>query len=111
MAEDLQIESVDGVVVARIGGRFDGKAVSSMKDALKQLPTDAVALDMSAVNFIDSAALGLVVSLFRRVREAEGKFCLFGLQPPVMAIFELTRLHRTFDLYDDQAKALAALKG
>ena len=110
MSENLNIEQVDSVQVARIGGRFDAKAVEDMKAELRSIPLNAVALDLAAVTFIDSSALGFVVSIFRRTQEAKGKLALFGLKPQVMAIFELTRLHRTFDIYDTQEQALAALK-
>ncbi len=95
----------------RPSGRFDAKVVENMKADLKSVDPGAVALGFAQVTFIDSSALGFVVSIFRRTREAKGKLALFGLKPPVMAIFELTRLHRTFDIYESEVQALAAING
>lgn len=111
MNTNYEIQPDDGVSIVRIHGRFDAKAVEEMKPEVKALSPEAIALDMSDVTFIDSSALGLVVSIFRRTQEAKGNMALFGLKPQVTAIFELTRLHRTFDIFEDQAQAMSALKG
>lgn len=109
MPKQIEIEQVDGVEVVRLSGRLDAKSVEDLKAEMKGLNNQAVALDLTKVNFVDSSALGLIVSVFRRIQESGGKFCLFGLSAQVSAIFELTRLHRIFDIYADQAQALGAL--
>lgn len=111
MSDAMELSTAGDVTILRISGRFDARTVEDIKDDVKQVDMSAVAMDLSNVTFVDSSALGLIVSVFRRVQEVEGRFCLFGLSPQVMAIFELTRLHRTFDIYDDEGQALAALAG
>lgn len=109
MSEKLKIEAVDDKKIIRLVGRVDARYVQEISTDVKAVATDVLALDMSKVTFIDSSALGLIVSTFRRNQEAGSKFCLFGMSPQVRAVFELTRLHRIFDIFDDEQQALAAL--
>ncbi len=109
MSEKLKIEALDDKKIIRLVGRVDARYVQEISTDVKAVATDILALDMSKVTFIDSSALGLIVSTFRRNQEAGSKFCLFGMSPQVRAVFELTRLHRIFDIFDDEQQALAAL--
>ncbi len=47
-------------------------------------------------------------SKFKRVRIGEGDVRLAGLQPDVLRVFQLVRLTRVFDSYDDTATAVAS---
>lgn len=109
MSDQLKVELLNGVTVARLIGRIDAKCVQVIGESLKAQAGDVLALDMSKVNFIDSSALGLIVSTFRRNQEAGSKFCLYGMTPQVKAVFELTRLHRIFDIFEAEEQALAAM--
>lgn len=62
--------------------------------------TSKVAIDMSALQFVDSSGLGALLSCLRFCNEQGGSLVLFGLQRPVTALFELMRMHRVFNLFD-----------
>ena len=62
----------------------------------------AIAVDMSAVDFIDSSFLGILVSAMK-VADSQGKkIILFGLRPNVKAIFDLTRLDKLIPIFPDK---------
>ncbi len=63
-------------------------------------------IDLSACNFIDSSFLGVLVSTLKRVTKNGGDLKIVGLQPPVRAMFELTRLFRVFDTFVDLQDAI-----
>jgi len=109
VSDQLKIEENNGVSVARLIGRVDAKCVQDIGESLKAQANGVLAIDMSKVSFIDSSALGLIVSTYRRNQEAGGKFCLFGMSAQVRAVFELTRLHRIFDIFETEEQALASL--
>ncbi|MEY3018304.1 MAG: hypothetical protein RL336_1439 [Pseudomonadota bacterium] len=109
MSDQLKIEQIDGVTVARLIGRIDTKCVQSIGETLKAHSGDVLSIDMSKVSFIDSSALGLIVSTYRRNQEVGSKFCLFGMTPQVRAVFELTRLHRIFDIFENEPQAMSAV--
>ena len=70
---------------------------SGMKDLL---------VDLKEVRFIDSSGLGVLVSGFKNAATHQGSIKLCSLQTQVKSMFELTRLHRVFDVYQTIDEAL-----
>ena len=64
-----------------------------------------VILDLTGVDFLDSAGVGVLVGLFKhaRLRGGRARFC--GLTPGVRSVLEIIRLDRIFEIYDDVAAA------
>lgn len=65
-------------------------------------------IDLKAVRFVDSSGLGSLVSGFKNASARNGNLKLCGLQPQVRSMFELTRLHRVFEIFPDANEALAS---
>jgi len=63
-------------------------------------------IDLREVRFIDSSGLGALVSGFKNASTRQGSLKLSGLQTQVKSMFELTRLHRIFDIYPNTDEAL-----
>jgi anti-sigma B factor antagonist len=91
--------------------RIDAAAADGLRTELRQLAAHGsgrLLLDMAAVKFIDSTGLGVIVTALKTARERGGAVALFALPGKVRALVELTRLHLVFDIYADEAAALAA---
>lgn len=56
-------------------------------------------IDLKEVRFIDSSGLGTLVSGFKNASTRQGNLKLSALQTQVKSMFELTRLHRVFDIF------------
>ena len=67
-----------------------------------------VILDLSGVNFIDSAGLGALLSIMRNLGERGGDFRVCSVAKPVRVLFELVRLHKVLDIHETRTEALAA---
>lgn len=65
-------------------------------------------VDMQEVRFVDSSGLGALVSGFKNASARSGNLKLSGLQPQVKSMFELTRLHRVFEIFPNAQEALAS---
>ena len=65
-----------------------------------------IVLDMSQVQFVDSSIIGALVGLLRRARAAGGDVKLAAVTPEVEMIFEITRLHRVFQILPTVAAAV-----
>jgi anti-sigma B factor antagonist len=55
-------------------------------------------IDFLDTGYIDSAGLGALVSLSKRIREADGSLRLINLNDDLRTLFELTRLDTLFAL-------------
>lgn len=67
-----------------------------------------VAVDLSAVEFIDSAGIGVLVALFKNSRLNGGRARFCGLRPGVRSVLEIIRLDQIFEIYDDVRAAVRA---
>ena len=106
----MNVELVEGsegntTVVAmptiRLSGRFDVTVCQAWRDCFDPLlgeTTSTVAVDLSAVDFADSAALSELVRAMKRCRSAGGDLRIIGLSDAVEDIFELTGLDKAFTI-------------
>ena len=67
-----------------------------------------VIIDMTEVEFADSSFLGAIVSGLKKITAIKGDIKILGLQPPVRAMFELTRLYKVFEIFDNKDDAISS---
>ncbi len=65
-----------------------------------------VVVDLSECEFVDSSFLGALVAGLKKATMRNGDLKIVGLQPPVRAMFELTRLYRIFDIFENEEDAI-----
>ncbi|MBZ4683191.1 MAG: anti-sigma factor antagonist [Fusobacteriaceae bacterium] len=65
-----------------------------------------IMIDLENVTYMDSSGLGVLVALLKRIKTEEGQLKLLNLPPSVAKIFELTRLTKFFEIYNDLDKAI-----
>ena len=65
-----------------------------------------VVVDLSGVEFVDSAGVAVLVGLFKNARGLGGHARFCGLTPGVRAVLELIQLDRIFEIYDDVDAAM-----
>jgi len=89
--------------------RMDAHNSGDLKEQMLQLFDDGkcnLIIDLSEVRFVDSSGLGALVSGFKNASARDGSLKLCSLQPQVRSMFELTRLHRVFEIYASVEEAL-----
>lgn len=103
----MKIEAVREGGAVRLSVRgceaIDGANAALVKAEALRLLGDApdVVVDLSGVEFLDSAGVGVLVGLFKhaRLRGGRARFC--GLTQGVRTVLELIQLDRIFEIYDD----------
>lgn len=100
MANEFQSKVHDGALHITLGlPRLDASASASLK---KQLAFDLdpsvlrAELDMRDIQFIDSSGIGVLLSIYRKLPQEGADVTLRNVQPGVLAVLELLRLHRIF---------------
>ncbi len=108
---EIRKETLEKATIVKLIGRLDASSSKKVKEAVKDLlDTNVrnVVFDMEGIDFIDSTGLGSLVAALRSVSKQGGEIKIAGLGERVRVIFELTRLHRIFDIYDNGAEAAAS---
>jgi anti-sigma B factor antagonist len=87
-------------------GYITAANVNEFKQALLSAVTSqdysTFLMDMSHVEFLDSAGLMALVSAFRQAQSMGKRFSLCSLAPSVRIIFELTQLDRVLEIFENK---------
>jgi len=68
----------------------------------------AIVLNFTALDYMNSGGIGLLVTLLVRVQRQGQRLLAFGLSEHYRQIFELTRLDEAVGIHDSEHEALAA---
>lgn len=96
-------------------GRIDQTSVEGFRLALAPCLAACVAgaqplvLDFSAVPYISSVGLRVLMLASRQAREQNGRLAIAGLTPVVKEVFEISRFDLLLDVFDSVDAAAAAL--
>lgn len=84
--------------------------VPALKEDLSPLLVDAapVVLDLGAIEVVDSAGVGALLSIRRTLQELGGRLALAGVRPRVLETLEMLRVHLLVPVFEDVDAALAA---
>lgn len=102
----------NGVLVVRLDG-VDSLVASNAGDFRERWDAcigeaNRIALHLGNITFLDSSGIGALVGAFKKLSKREGELRLIGLTPMVKSLFEVTRLHRVFEIYDTEDEAVAS---
>jgi anti-sigma B factor antagonist len=102
----------DRTIVIRVRGDVTAASEQPLMAAYVQAgeKTRAIVLDFSALDYMNSGGIGLLVTLLVRTNRQKQKLLACGLNDHYRQIFELTRLDEAIGIHDDEAAALAAAK-
>ena len=68
-------------------------------------------LDFCDVRFLSSSVLGLLIRVSKKIYEQAGQLRLCNISPKIYEIFKITRLTKTFDIYNSIESATEGLSG
>ena len=69
-----------------------------------------IVLNLADVDYIDSSGIGELVSAFTTSKGRGGELKLLHLTKKAHDLLQLTKLYTVFDIYDDEASAIASFK-
>jgi len=86
------------------------KIAESLQDLIRNHHTRKMVIDFSNVCFFSSQMLGLLVNIWRRMKDVEGSLLICGINPQLTRVFRITHLDKLFDFYDDLEAAVSSLR-
>ena len=82
----------------------------TLRNLIQNQNTSKMVVDFSNVCFFSSQLLGLLVDIWRRMKETGGTLLISGINPQLTRVFRITHLDKLFDFYDDTEAAVSALR-
>jgi len=85
--------SEDGTI--RLKGRFDAAQVEKHAAAFEGIASSCI-LDLSELDYISSAGLGVLFATHKRLTDAGGALKLVNLKPYIRELFDIAGFDRVF---------------
>ena len=108
----IAVTSEDGVSVAELVDKkiLDEQAISEIAERLYALAAEAdaprIVLDFANVGHMSSSALGMLITLHKRVREKGGQLRLCNIRPSIYEVFVITRLNEVLTICASRDEAV-----
>ncbi len=107
----ISARRIDKITIFDVIGDIDLANSPEIRKALlkelKEARVPRVVMNMSRVRYIDSSGVASLVEGLKASRDVGSRFILFGLSPSAREVLQLSRLLKIFEVYDDEAQALA----
>ena len=113
---ELNTRHAGNTIVASPLGRIDHASADAFSAALAThvaqctASGQAVVLDMSGVDYISSVGLRALMIAAKQVKAQGGRIVVAALTPMVREVFQISRFHLVFDLFDGVDAALESLQ-
>ncbi len=106
----LETEKNDDVMILHIKGSLDAYSFPKLEESLNDFQKEnchKVVLDCTELDYMSSAALGILIGFTRKSREEGGDLKLINLSPKIYNIIELLGFHKILEIYEGMPEALA----
>ena len=112
MSLQIHIRELPNLVILDLEGRITlGDAASSLRQSVKDLLMKGerrIIMNLEKVQYVDSAGLGELVGIYVTVRNQGGEVKMAGVNPKILGLMQVTKLHTVFDVVSDDSAAIAA---
>ncbi|MFD0576783.1 STAS domain-containing protein [Dactylosporangium darangshiense] len=105
------IDTVGGHGIVRAEGELDVGNAPQLREAVGAAldQHQRLVVDLSAVTFLDSVTLGVLIGAYNRARETGGALAVVCTDERVRRVFRITGLDKVFAMYETVEAAAAAL--
>ncbi len=114
MSFSINARKANDVVILDVSGRLTlGEPTAQLRDQVHKLVDEGnrkIVLNLSELQFMDSAGLGELVGAYTTVTRAGGKLKLLKVGGKPLGLLEMTKLITVFDIFEDEAAAAADFK-
>ena len=107
----LNTRKVNGHIIVEASGRIEfGESSLQLRELAKRLMTNGgrlFVLNMAGISYMDSAGLGLLLSIYATIRNQGGDLKLLNVGERVRDLLRVTNLTHVFEMYEDESLAIA----
>jgi anti-anti-sigma factor len=97
-------EKMDDGILLFVEGRIDTTNYNEFENVVNDVFKESINqiyLDCSGLNYISSSGLRVFLTVQKKMMGSGGKFKLFGMQPSIKEIFDISGFSSIFAIYPD----------
>ena len=106
----ISTDVIEDAVVVHVGGDLDVYTAPRLRETLAEVVANGgrLVLDLSEVHFIDSTALGVLVSTQQQTQSTGSELRLVVDDPYLLKIFRITGFDGLFSIFPQVADAVSS---
>jgi len=108
----LQIEHVEGVTIADLGGEFDIYSAPRFKELMTahlERGDRSFIVNLESITYLDSSGLAAVVMMFKRTQALGGSLSVVAPQPRTKRLLSISGIDRIISIFSTRKAALQAV--
>lgn len=107
----VNCSKTDGVGVVEVSNSLTAATVDAFRTELsswQEAEPDVknYVINLASVDFMDSAGLGTLIAVLKRISERGGDMKIANLQKKPRMVFEITRAYKVFEIYENVEDAI-----
>lgn len=107
----VNCSKTDGVGVVEVSNALTAATVDAFRAELsswQEAEPDVknYVINLASVDFMDSAGLGTLIAVLKRISERGGDMKIANLQKKPRMVFEITRAYKVFEIYENVEDAI-----
>jgi anti-sigma B factor antagonist len=99
----IQVEFLDRNILDEANIQHIGEEIQTL---IESRPKPRLLISFANVDHLSSAALGTLITINNRVRNAGGQLRLSDIDPQIFEVFVITKLNKLFEIHETAADAI-----
>ena len=110
---EIKVRKTDNTTVLDLNGPFIMADAPHFKARVREVldgGAKQIAVNLSAVSYLDSSGIGAIVGAFSAIKGAGGQCKFFAPTAQVLKVLKMVRLDSVLDLRQDEGTALSSFQ-
>lgn len=106
---NVTLHTTNNILILTIEGSIDSKTAGDLQNQIMDSVADAknIIMDLSAVEFLSSAGLRILLMVYRQLKARNGKIILVGVSEDIRDVMEMTGFINFFEIHQTLEQAHA----
>ncbi|MBF0486032.1 MAG: STAS domain-containing protein [Candidatus Omnitrophica bacterium] len=106
---DIKVEKINDIALVTLSGELNMDNSNTLREAFKKILKEMntkVLVDFEKLSFIDSSGIATLIEMFQNLEKVKGRLCLCQVNKRIIGIFEITKVHKLFGIFENRQEAL-----
>ena len=95
---EIILNEVEGKKIIKLSGEIDMSNVKEIKDKILELKLSEIILDFKDVTYLDSAGIGMLISLHKTAQLKSGSLEIINIENKIKKLFEMVGLNKILNI-------------